>query len=88
MQTKTLSDLSFDFEIIYINDGRTDGSLEFVKELNAKYPRVNYNSFSKNNGEEIALKAGLDHASGNAVISLHAEHQHLVSKITELINQI
>lgn len=88
MQTKTLSDLSFDFEIIYINDGRTDGSLEFVKELNAKYPRVNHNSFSKKNGEETALKAGLDHASGNDVISLDAEHQHTVFKIPELINQI
>ena len=85
--TKTLSDLSFDFEIIYVNDGSTDGSLEVVKELNAKDPRVNYISFSKNYGHQTALKAGLDHATGNAVISLDADHQHPVSKIPELINK-
>ena len=84
---KTLSDLSFDFEIIYVNDGSTDGSLEVVKELNSKDPRVNYISFSKNYGHQTALKAGLDHATGNAVISLDADHQHPVSKIPELINK-
>lgn len=85
--TKTFSDLSFDLEIIYVNDGSTDGSLDVIKELNSKDPRVNYISFSKNYGHQTALKAGLDHATGNAVISLDADHQHPVSKIPELINK-
>ncbi len=85
--TKTLNDLSLDFEIIYVNDGSTDGSLDVVKAINSKDSRVNYISFSKNYGHQTALKAGLDHATGNAVISLDADHQHPVSKIPELISK-
>ena len=84
---RTLNDLAFDFEIIYVNDGSSDGSLDVVKDLNSKDPRVNFISFSKNFGHQTALKAGLDHATGKAVISLDADHQHPVSKIPELIKK-
>lgn len=84
---KTLSGLAYDFEIIYVNDGSSDGSLDVVKDLRLNDSRVNYISFSKNFGHQTALKAGLDHATGNAVISLDADHQHPVSKIPELINK-
>ncbi len=75
------------FEIIFVNDGSNDGSLEKVKQLNLQDHRVKYVHFSRNFGHQNALKAGLDHASGQAVISMDADMQHPPSLIPEMIQK-
>lgn len=81
-----LSQLSItNFEIIYVNDGSSDDSLEKIKALSQKDERVKFISFSRNFGHQNALKAGLDHAQGDAVISMDADLQHPPLLISEMI---
>ncbi len=73
------------FEVIYVNDGSSDGSLDKVKHLSQIDSRVKFISFSRNFGHQNALKAGLDYADGNAVISMDADLQHPPALIPEMI---
>ena len=73
------------FEIIFVNDGSSDNSLVKIKELIVEDSRVKYIHFSRNFGHQNALRAGLDYATGNAVISMDADLQHPPELIPELI---
>ena len=64
------------YEIIFINDGSKDNSLLTIKALSEIDPSIKFIHFSRNFGHQNALRAGLDHASGNAVISMDADLQH------------
>lgn len=75
------------YEIIFVDDGSTDSTLEEIKELAKDYTYVKYISFSRNFGHQRALKAGLDHAEGDCVISMDADLQHPPELITELIEK-
>ena len=74
-----------EYEILFINDGSSDRSLEIIQELAQTDAHLKYISFSKNFGHQNALKAGLDHAQGKAVISMDADLQHPPALIPELI---
>jgi len=73
------------YEIIFIDDGSSDASLEVIKGLRATDRRIHYLQFSRNFGHQHALKAGLDHARGRAVISLDADLQHPPALLSEMI---
>lgn len=73
--TKTLSKISPDYEIIYINDCSKDQTLLRIKELAAKDTHVRYLSFSRNFGHQIAVSAGLDYCSGKAVVIIDGDLQ-------------
>jgi glycosyltransferase involved in cell wall biosynthesis len=64
------------FEFIFVDDGSSDRSLLNIQELRAKDSRVKFIQLSRNFGHQNALKAGLDHAQGAAVISMDADLQH------------
>ncbi|WP_433003697.1 glycosyltransferase family 2 protein [Kribbella sp. CA-294648] len=64
------------YEIIYVDDGSTDGTLEVLVEIAGGDPSVRYLSFSRNFGKESAMLAGLRHAAGDAVILMDADLQH------------
>jgi glycosyltransferase involved in cell wall biosynthesis len=64
------------FEVIYVDDGSSDRTLEIAKELARHDPRISYLSLSRNFGHQAALTAGLEHARGDAVISIDADLQH------------
>ena len=74
-----------DYEILFINDGSADRTLSVLKELSASNNHIRYLSFSRNFGHQLALKAGIDHASGDCVISMDADLQHPVELIPQLI---
>lgn len=63
------------FEILFINDGSRDGSAEFLDSLHSRDPRVKVIHFSRNFGHQAALQAGLDEATGEAVILMDADLQ-------------
>lgn len=65
-----------DKEIIYINDGSTDGTLDKIKKLRALDDSVHYIDFSRNFGHQNALKAGLELCTGDVVISMDGDLQH------------
>lgn len=77
----------YDFEIIYIDDGSRDGSLAYLRRLAAGDARIRYLSFSRNFGQQAALTAGMEHARGDAVITLDSDLQHPPSLVPTLVEQ-
>jgi dolichol-phosphate mannosyltransferase len=77
----------YDFEIIFVNDGSRDNTQEKLEELSAKYPEVKFIEFSRNFGHQPAVKAGMDLAYGNAVISMDGDLQHPPEMIPEMIRK-
>ncbi|EJL68239.1 glycosyltransferase family 2 protein [Chryseobacterium populi] len=78
---------NYDFEIIFVNDGSRDNTQQKLEELSEQYNEVKYIEFSRNFGHQPAVKAGMDHAHGNAVISMDGDLQHPPELIPELIRK-
>jgi glycosyltransferase involved in cell wall biosynthesis len=85
--TVVLDTLPFDAEILFVNDGSTDASLDILKQLKEHEPRVNIIDLSRNFGKEIAMTAGLDFCNGDAVIIIDADLQDPPELIPELIEK-
>lgn len=79
--------LDMDTQVIYVNDGSTDSTLDVIDVLRARDARVTLVDLSRNFGKEIALTAGLDHADSDAVIVIDADLQDPPELIPELIRQ-
>jgi dolichol-phosphate mannosyltransferase len=77
----------YDIEILYVDDGSRDGTLEVLRRLAASDPRVRYLSLSRNFGHQAALTAGLEHTSGDVVITLDADLQHPPALIPALLEK-
>ena len=77
----------YSYSLIYVNDGSTDNSLQVLKKLSSEDENVKYISFSRNFGHQLAVKAGLDHAFGDAVISMDCDLQHPPALLPELIQK-
>lgn len=77
---------NFKYEIIFVNDGSSDNSEEVIKEICGKDNRVKLISFTRNYGHEMAMSAGMDLSSGDAVIFMDADMQHPPSVIKEMID--
>ena len=73
------------YEMIFINDGSKDNTLNILKEMANKDEHVKVLSFSKNFGHQIAVTAGLDNTSGDAVIIIDADLQDPPSVILEMV---
>jgi len=76
---------NYEFEVLFINDGSKDKTLEVIKELRQKDERFCYVNLSRNFGKEVAMMAGLDYAKGDAVIFIDADLQDAPELIPELI---
>jgi polyisoprenyl-phosphate glycosyltransferase len=77
----------YDFEIIFVNDGSRDNTQERLEALSAVYREVKFIEFSRNFGHQPAVKAGMDLAYGNAVISMDGDLQHPPEMIPEMIRK-
>ena len=83
-----LSEVSF--EILFVDDGSSDKTLEILKQLNAKDGRCEYLSFSRNFGKEAAIYAGLKHASGDYVATMDVDLQDppgLLPEMYRILNE-
>lgn len=72
---------------IFVDDGSSDGSKTLLQELSSEHPNINFLSFSRNFGHQLAVKAGLDYATGDAVISMDADMQHPPQLIPVLLQK-
>ena len=75
----------YEFEVLFINDGSKDNTFTLIKELRNKDSRISYVNLSRNFGKEKAMIAGLDYATGDAVIFIDADLQDPPELIPELI---
>ena len=78
--------LSWDYELIFVNDGSTDRSGRMLDELAGRDKKVRAIHFSRNFGHEAAMAAGLDFSSGDGIVCMDADLQHppwCVAKIIE-----
>lgn len=78
-------DLVYDFELIFVDDGSQDETLSILKSLAMKKTCIKYITFSRNFGKDHALKAGIDMAGGNAVVTIDADLQHPPRLLREMI---
>jgi dolichol-phosphate mannosyltransferase len=83
--TAVLADSRYVYEFIFVDDGSTDTSLAVLKQLAAADRRVYYIELSRNFGHQYALKAGLDLADGDCVISMDCDLQHPPEVVKTLI---
>ena len=77
-----------DFEIIYIDDGSKDKTVEQIKRLHKADGRVHMVSFSRNFGKEAAMYAGFKHAKGDYVVTMDADLQDPPSLLPEMFSYI
>jgi len=83
---EALNQLKFRFEIIYVNDGSTDASLNILTDIKKQSAHeIKIANLSRNYGHEAAMICGIDHATGNVVICLDSDLQHPVTLIGNMI---
>jgi polyisoprenyl-phosphate glycosyltransferase len=75
----------YDFELIYVDDGSSDNSVNLIKQLVKINPKVKLLEFSRNFGKEIALSAGLNNCTGDCAIAFDADLQYPLEKLPEFI---
>ena len=74
---------SYDWEFLFVNDGSTDNTLQQMIKLHQEDQHYNYIDLSRNYGKEIAMMAGFDYATGDAVIVMDADMQHPINVIPD-----
>lgn len=87
---QVLDNIEWDYELLFVNDGSMDRSLEILSTLANEDIHVKFISFSRNFGHESAMIAGIDYSSGDAIICMDADLQHppeCIPKILEKFEQ-
>ena len=77
--------LDLNYELIFIDDGSTDNTLEIIESLSKDETRIRLISFSRNFGHQAAIIAGLDYCKGDCLIMMDADLQHPPELIPEMI---
>jgi dolichol-phosphate mannosyltransferase len=80
-----LTRLALDAEVVFVNDGSKDRSMELLRELATKEPRYRILSFARNFGHQVAITAGLDYARGKAVVVMDADLQDPPEVVLEMV---
>jgi len=80
-------DQHYNFELIFVDDGSKDNSWNLLAQLAETDTRIKAFSFSRNFGHQIALQAGYDNATGDAIISMDADMQHPPEMIPQLLQK-
>jgi dolichol-phosphate mannosyltransferase len=83
--TTAIAAAGMDREVIFVDDGSTDRTWDVIQELAGTDQSVKAVRFSRNFGKEAAVAAGLDAASGDAVIIMDADFQHPPDLIVEMV---
>ena len=86
---KVMDEMSdFNFELLFVNDGSKDQTLNILKAFHKEDARMNYLSFSRNFGKEAAIYAGLQNASGQYIALMDADMQDPPSLLPEMMNYL
>ncbi|MEA2053585.1 MAG: glycosyltransferase family 2 protein [Candidatus Thermoplasmatota archaeon] len=85
--TSVMKDLG-DYEIVFIDDGSTDGTFEKIKKLNEKDEHIKCICFRRNFGKTPALMAGFEHAKGKVIITMDGDLQNDPEDIPKLVHML
>ncbi|MFH0814984.1 MAG: glycosyltransferase family 2 protein [Candidatus Falkowbacteria bacterium] len=77
----------YDHELIFVDDGSDDGSAKVIETFSQQDARVKCIEFSRNFGKEAATTAGINNATGDAVLLIDADLQHPVEKVSEFLSK-
>jgi len=91
LQTKiaeAMAALGHSYEVIYVDDGSSDGSLELLKKFAASDSRVKVIAFRRNYGQTAAMAAGIDAARGEVLIPMDADLQNDPADIVRLLDKL
>jgi polyisoprenyl-phosphate glycosyltransferase len=78
---------NYEFEIIFVDDGSLDGTLDFLRDLAEKESRIRVLTFARNFGHQIAVSAGIDAAEGDCVVLIDADLQDPPEVILEMLEK-
>lgn len=84
---KAFHPLDYNYEVLFVDDGSKDKTLSILQNLAKSDPRIFFIELSRNFGHQNALMAGLDLASGDAIITMDGDMQHPPSLIPEMIKK-
>lgn len=85
--TKELTSLNINYEIVYVNDGSEDSSIDILRKICKTTKNTHYVSLSRNFGKEAAITAGMKKVSGQAVMILDADGQHPIEMLPNFIDK-
>ena len=83
-----LESLDWDYELVFVNDGSKDRSAEILRDLAQNDQKVKVIYFSRNFGHESAMIAGIDYASGDAIVCMDADLQHPPQCLPAIIEKL
>ena len=86
--TATLNALGKTYELIFVNDGSRDGSMQLIHKLAAQHSYIRYINFSRNFGHQVAVAAGLDYSVGEAVVIIDADLQDPPELIKDMFDKM
>jgi glycosyltransferase involved in cell wall biosynthesis len=86
--TSVLNRIGKDYEVIFIDDGSSDGTLSLLRPICKKDPRIKFISFSRNFGQTSALSAGIDFSKGKIIIPMDGDLQNDPEDIPSLLQRI
>jgi glycosyltransferase involved in cell wall biosynthesis len=86
--TAVLLLIGLDAEVIYVDDGSTDGTADIVADLAQRDPRVRFIRLARNYGQTAALAAGFDAAAGDVIVAMDGDLQHAPEEIPKLLAKL
>ncbi|MCX5772940.1 MAG: glycosyltransferase family 2 protein, partial [Candidatus Hydrogenedentes bacterium] len=78
---------AFDFEVLFVDDGSTDGSTKILTRLSREHDNVRVVVLSRNFGHQAAVSAGYHYASGDAIVTMDSDLQHPVALVGEMLSR-
>ena len=75
----------YEWEVLFVNDGSLDGTLELLRQYSKQDSRINYVSLSRNFGKEAAMLAGFDYVTGDCMVIIDADLQDPPELIPEMV---
>ncbi|MFA4874457.1 MAG: glycosyltransferase family 2 protein [bacterium] len=85
---RSLESIGRNFEIIFVDDGSTDRSAEFISEIAGRDHRVKLIQFTRNFGQTAAMAAGFDNARGRVYVAIDADNQNDPADIPKLLDKL